>query len=689
MASLNEMMQQMNDTKGVGLPASIGSLSSNPYVSPSDLNGFNAPIPMPMMQGQDSSVPMPMMQGQDPSVPMPMMPRPPIPDEYNDLINFEGLPAKNANEIAAENETAQATAQAIEALTMELQKTQDPDEQKFLMNMIENTNIKANAPYTPLMDELSAQAGEDNMMAHVRSGDVNVSKEMLEANPQLENAIGQAAIDSNIDPESMVYGTGIATLHESTGLEQHGWFKKLGKSVKKVAKKIAPIVSVVAPFIPGVGLLASAAISAGTTKLGGGSWKDALKAGVTSYGVGKLSSGIGGLKGGTGAAAGANTAQAAGSGGNFFSRAGEYLTKGKDGVGLLGNLQKGIGSIGEYILPGQDNVGLFGNLGKTVGKGYEYVMPGEDGVGLFGNMMGGGGSDVVGTLDGQPITAADYKNLTAEQIYQIQPVAQGSGGMFQSNKSPMEYLSSKLLPQFAENALGTGPGGYQQTGPGGSQGGGGMSDLLKLGGAGALAAGLGKLAYDEAKNAKGAPVTPYTTMDASGRYNIEAELARRMGQQAPNPVEFGLLPTDALPQLSGGQPRVVGAAEGGSMYPNKGLESLARVAPDVVERMGYNMGGYVMPMAYADGGDVAMEEFERKNGMINGAGTETSDDIPAMLSDGEFVMTGQAVRGAGSYNMNNDSGILTLTPNGAPGRESGTNLMYQLMEAFSGQTTPA
>jgi len=241
--------------------------------------------------------------------------------------------------------------------------------------------------------------------------------------------------------------------------------------------------------------------------------------------------------------------------------------------------------------------------------------------------------------------------------------------------------------------------------------GGGMSDLLKMGGAGALAAGLGKLAFDEAKNAKGAPVTPYTTMDATGRYNIEAELARRMGQQAPNPVEFGLLSANTIPELSGGQPRVVGAAEGGAMYPNKGLESLARVAPDVVERMGYNMGGQamnynmggrpmmpmgynmggqpMMPMAYAEGGNVAMEEFERMNGVINGEGTETSDDIPAMLSDGEFVMTGQAVRGAGSYNMNNDSGILTLTPNGNPGRDAGTEMMYQLMEAFSRQTTPA
>ena len=79
------------------------------------------------------------------------------------------------------------TAQAIEALTMELQKTQDPEEQKVLMNMIENTKVKANAPYAPLIAQLSAQSGEDDMMAHVRSGDVNVSREILEANPQIED----------------------------------------------------------------------------------------------------------------------------------------------------------------------------------------------------------------------------------------------------------------------------------------------------------------------------------------------------------------------------------------------------------------------------------------------------------------------------------------------------------------------
>lgn len=35
-------------------------------------------------------------------------------------------------------------------------------------------------------------------------------------------------------------------------------------------------------------------------------------------------------------------------------------------------------------------------------------------------------------------------------------------------------------------------------------------------------------------------------------------------------------------------------------------------------------------------------------GAINGPGTGRSDSIPAMLSDGEFVMTAEAVRNAGA-----------------------------------------
>ncbi len=41
------------------------------------------------------------------------------------------------------------------------------------------------------------------------------------------------------------------------------------------------------------------------------------------------------------------------------------------------------------------------------------------------------------------------------------------------------------------------------------------------------------------------------------------------------------------------------------------------------------------------------KDFPRMNGPINGPGTGTSDDVPAMLSDGEFVFTAKAVRNMG------------------------------------------
>lgn len=61
---------------------------------------------------------------------------------------------------------------------------------------------------------------------------------------------------------------------------------------------------------------------------------------------------------------------------------------------------------------------------------------------------------------------------------------------------------------------------------------------------------------------------------------------------------------------------------------------------------GYDPYGYFRA---ADGGlaSFARGGYPRKTGAISGPGTEKSDSIPAMLSDGEFVMTAKAVRGAG------------------------------------------
>jgi len=74
----------------------------------------------------------------------------------------------------------------------------------------------------------------------------------------------------------------------------------------------------------------------------------------------------------------------------------------------------------------------------------------------------------------------------------------------------------------------------------------------------------------------------------------------------------------------------------------------------------YNLGGY------ASGGIGSMaKKYPRRTGQISGPGTGTSDSIPAMLSDGEFVMTAKAVRGAGGGS-----------------RREGARKMYQMMRKF-------
>ena len=103
-------------------------------------------------------------------------------------------------------------------------------------------------------------------------------------------------------------------------------------------------------------------------------------------------------------------------------------------------------------------------------------------------------------------------------------------------------------------------------------------------------------------------------------------------------------------------------------------------------------------MAYAQGGAVQMQEggemdpnmFPRMDGDINGPGTETSDDIPAMLSDGEFVMTSRAVRGAGAYEIQSGGdGIISLIPSLNEDRERGMDNMYKMMDTFANRAEPS
>ncbi len=89
------------------------------------------------------------------------------------------------------------------------------------------------------------------------------------------------------------------------------------------------------------------------------------------------------------------------------------------------------------------------------------------------------------------------------------------------------------------------------------------------------------------------------------------------------------------------------------MYPNEDEKKLQELVLRQIVKAPSNYEGFedmqvqseLIPLNRAGGGGV--KDLRQSGGMSLGPGTEKSDSIPAMLSDGEFVMTSRAVRGIG------------------------------------------
>ena len=480
---------------------------------------------------------------------------------------------------------------------------------------------------------------EDNYLAHVAAGEMVVPPVIT---PETRQRLEQEMMSVGLDPNEYTVGSGMS-INPITGNPEFLSLKKIAKGLKKVVKKIAPVAAV----IPGPWQAPAIVYNKGNA---------ALKLAKGEGGIGDLMTVFAG-----------GSQKVFGKDGALQSiKSGDFL---KAGGGFKDALT-GIGSIDGKFKPLQ--------YGRNIGQ--QYMDDQKSGYfGLFGGgeeplpevtMQDSFGGPTYELADGTPISRAELESRGYSFDAKGNPIAstQTSGG-FLDGKSPMEFLSAKLLPQGVENVLGTGPGGTFGGGTASSSGaGGGMGNLAVAG----LAGLIGKLAYEEAKKNKGVPLTPLTTTDQLGRYNIAAEIARQKGEEMPSRVEFGLNP-QGMPALQGGMPR--SAAMGGMMY--------SQADGDHNGIMGFANGGVV---AMQEGGEPPIDpaNFPVMDGQIDGPGTETSDDIPAMLSDGEFVMTAKAVKGAGSFDVatNDSNGIVTLTPNGDPNRDSGTRVMYKLMEHF-------
>ena len=529
---------------------------------------------------------------------------------------------------------------------------------------------------------------EDQFLAHVALGE-RVVPPVISAATQAR--INQEMRAAGLDPNEYAVGSGMS-INPITGLPEFGFFKKAFKSIKKVAKKVAPV----AMFIPGVGSALGAlagglgtgitslvgsipgvggalssglgavgkAISGGIgslgkmlpggfgegfqnfsqfaegTGLGGGALRDSLRTAL-SGGIGGLTQGgpLGGLFGTPGINPVANYTPMSdtmdGQITGYMGPDGKIISV--DQYNQMVSNTSGLGRIGEFILPGQDNKGLFANLGLTGEKGL---------LGGLGGMAGGfpGGGLGMG-----------LSGLLAKAVYD--DTKSKSGGLAQTPQVMMDSLGRYQLSK--------------ELGTGGTRGEFGLApkpavlDIANMGQRQALASG------DEVKS---------FGMNFSNP-NFAMKLAKPLSQ----PVQD----SDTLQDLINGWAQVT--AQGGQLSRDlspKYIESIMQVS-------GMNENDPVLNQMLQE---ALRKQFSRKNFAVGGVaeldlreggesigpGTGTSDDIPAMLSDGEFVMTAKATRGAGAYDLKKGKSGIELVQGGKASREKGVENMRELMNIFEG-----
>ena len=299
------------------------------------------------------------------------------------------------------------------------------------------------------------------------------------------------------------------------------------------------------------------------------------------------------------------------------------------GGGMLSGLFGGSGILGSLFQPGA------GILGGSLGPGIKSTLGNvfKSGSGMFGGNIG-------------PSIKSGIASLFGGAGGQEGPFGTDEEGNIVGAKIPTN--ESNFFQRLFGNADSEGGGFLQKL-----LGGGGLGSLIGNNSQGggmdpkmfALALALGKATKEAAKEREGGlSLTPEATMDELGRYSMANTLGTGGTRE-----EFGL---SAAPKS---------------------------FSPEVFAAMG----GPIDRQYFKQGGLAAIAEQDmREGGESEGPGTGTSDDIPAMLSDGEFVMTAAATKGAGSFNVNKTKSGIELISGGKASRKKGVENMRELMDIF-------
>ena len=543
----------------------------------------------------------------------------------------------------------------------------------------------------------------DIYVVHAAEGETVIPLEVLNANPKIKELLFGQMRGMGLDPQEFVVGSELNSINPDTGLPEFFFksvfrgVKKAVKSVAKIAKKYAPIVLPLAaaafgiPFLPpgagaffGPGSFGASFIGGGIGSLvGGASLKDSFKAGLISGGLASLT---GTLKSGfTGGGFGEGFTKSfynpsAPSFATQASRFGEIFTGPDTGAATekflmappdpskipipatVPNIRAGGGTFsggsnGQLI--GGSNVDTLGYNTSALDAAYDQAVavPGYNqyDVAVPGDLMGlseydqfFAGTPMVDT--GMSVTNPAFpikpplpeptilqnifgdKNADAiskfgDQVTdKLQPV---TDFMFppMPTGSALDLKTKELMTQYPSTYMGI-------TG----------ADRAAAEAARILTPSLLEQYGPTAALAAGAAY-------AGGAFDVPEVEDVTMADRA---LDFGPTGYD----LFQADPSAFKIADINPYRYDTGNPLVAsRFAAD---------GGYIeKPQDMNRGGT---PQFPRREMLVQGPGTETSDDIPAMLSDGEFVMNAQAVRGA--------------DPSGNGNRQAGAKSLYDMMRNF-------
>ena len=487
----------------------------------------------------------------------------------------------------------------------------------------------------------------DAYMVHASVGETVVPFEVFEANPRLKAMVFQQIKEMGLDPRRYVVGNEMNSINPATGAPEFFFKKvlsklnKVRKKIQKVVKKVAPLVlAIAAPYLlPAMPLFLSAGIgSFAGSMLQGQSFKDSLKGAVLTG----ATAGIGNMVAGNSFAGSLNNPTA--SFGDFTTQVSEQG---------LGSLFQG-GPLGAPIAPAakpqpqsssldySGKTGLQRDLAAKPVKTGRFGQPLPDNAGdaitsfketqSLGDRLRSA-KDMVGDAYGKakdfyqtklsPNRPSLIENRTADATAKIKasPEMYRNPGVDGGIGSTLNELGQKVMLKAQNPGFIDKYGRLIATGVGAGV----ASDAL-------LGTNIFKPPADDTSiNEKFVTGDDLLAADKDFQYKIDRD--RFVGN---NPY-FQYATTQQA------NPSYLASAQQPARQPALPMQQIA-------QPMGYNnprFGQFGRNTQFAAGIGQLPIRYAAEGGEIIGPGTGRSDSIPAMLSDGEFVMTAKAVENAG------------------------------------------